>query len=394
MSSVIDAKSILESFDQLKADRATPMADEMLSVKSAIYTDTGHFENELENLITSRPQLAGTSGMLPEAGSVFDVSLGGVPIIVVRDEKGEVNAFVNACRHRGSPLVTSPGRVDRVLRCPYHAWSFKLDGSLQAMGGHCGGFDALDKASYSLVALPVREANGLIWVLPSPATPSQQVQWPDTNDFVGRELEHFGLPGHRIFKRRKDRFKANWKLILDTFTETYHISALHRDSIHPIYHTWPNLYAEQADFTRIVTFRRKLDELRKDVPEVSNDLLLANTIWSYFGPNAVLTRPIDHFELWQVEPVSVDECEVTLTMLVPDDDSVTKEQESQWHYSWDLVCAVVHEEDFKNQQSIQASLAKGLMDRLVFGRNEPGLIHFHKRNLEKLGLLEAMTIPA
>ena len=121
--------------------------------------------------------------------------------------------------------------------------------------------------------------------------------------------------------------------------------------------------------------------------------MLANTIWSYFGPNAVLTRPIDHFELWQVEPIAVDECEVSLTMLVPNDDSVTLEQESQWNYSWDLVCAVVHEEDFKNQQSIQSSLAKGLMDRMVFGRNEPGLIHFHKRNLEKLGLLESMSLP-
>ena len=118
---------------------------------ASVYASAEHFDAEMRVLFEGMPQLAGLSCDVREPGSYLTITLGRVPVAVVRQDDGSLRAFVNACRHRGSVLLREGlGEGLRKIQCPYHAWTYGLDGCLKAFPGAGAGFDDVDKSTHGL----------------------------------------------------------------------------------------------------------------------------------------------------------------------------------------------------------------------------------------------------
>src|SRR5687767_10263834 len=114
-------RTLLRRLLDLRAQGTTSMADSVRWQSTTTYTDPAQFEAERRHLFASRPLIAGLSCDLPDPGSYLTVDLDATPALVVRDERGGVGAFVNACRHRGAPVAAGCGHAGRAFKCPFHA---------------------------------------------------------------------------------------------------------------------------------------------------------------------------------------------------------------------------------------------------------------------------------
>ena len=131
------------------------------SLDAGFYTDPAVYEKDLAEVFFRHWIYAGHASRLPEAGSYFLFELGGESIILVRGRDGEIRALANVCRHRGSRLCTAPaGRVAAFV-CPYHAWTYGLDGRLRSRRAMPADFDP---ARYGLKALRCEVFHGMIFI--------------------------------------------------------------------------------------------------------------------------------------------------------------------------------------------------------------------------------------
>ena len=196
------------------------------------YTSESIREAEIARLFRPLPLIAGHGSELG-AGQVLAHDDYGVPLLLTRDADGRFRAFLNVCRHRGMRLVAATGKAEprASVVCPYHGWTYKLDGALRHRL-HAEAFDECSAADTRLVALPCEERHGLLWVVPTPEATIDVAAWLDGLD---GELPFFGIDGLRHFRTVRAEYPANWKLIVDAFLEAYHIRVLHKDTIYPFF---------------------------------------------------------------------------------------------------------------------------------------------------------------
>ena len=158
---------------------------------------------------------------LAESGDAIPVTAAGVPIVVLRAENGEIRAFHNVCRHRATILLQEPAKGLKHLQCPYHAWTYSLDGSLQATPYFDGTPDSsgadLDRSQYGLVPVKCGVWNHIVFVnLDGNAPPLGEVVRPADEEYAPLDIDDLRL-GHRLTWE----FDANWKLVFDNW-EVYH----------------------------------------------------------------------------------------------------------------------------------------------------------------------------
>lgn len=208
-------------------DRGAVTSDPMTSptLPSRYYTDQAIYERELERVHQKSWCYVGHVCDVAETGMYFTDEIGGEPIVVVRGADDEVRAFYNVCSHRGHELVTGRGRLkSKAFVCPYHAWMFRLDGTLHSarMTEHVPSFD---KSLYSLKQLPIAFAAGLIFV----NVDRNCAPFEEEMKGFGDSLEHFlsGLEEFIVAERLHYDIKANWKVVVDNFGEAYHIPIAH-----------------------------------------------------------------------------------------------------------------------------------------------------------------------
>ena len=115
--------------------RSCSLADAVMHIDVAEYRDPILFQRECETLFRNHAQFVGPSCLLPEPGDFYAFSDTGMPVLVVRRADGSLGAFLNICSHRGAPLAQGRGqaRKQRLLSCPYHGWTYDLDGQLTAV---------------------------------------------------------------------------------------------------------------------------------------------------------------------------------------------------------------------------------------------------------------------
>jgi len=341
---------------------------------ASCYTDQAHFERERQLLFRQGPVFFGLATELSEPGAYRTDTVGGVPIAVVRQADGTLRALVNICRHRGAPVVAphTTGRVARSFTCPYHGWVFGADGSLLGRPLTAGAFDDVT-ANCDLHQVAVAERHGLIFVRPGGQEPI------DVDGFLSGaqdDLGDFGLQNYVHIESRTSTFHMNWKLVLDTFSESYHIRTLHRDSIAPRFNSDCVIFDPFGRHCVSIGLRADvLDETHKPVEEWS--LLPYGTIQYFLVPSGLVVHQLDHVEVWRVEPVDVRTTRVTTSMFAPTPPETEKAMR-YWVKNLDLLLQVTTTEDFPLMEQIQANLDSGAMPELVYGRNEPPLIHFHR----------------
>ncbi|MGA6970192.1 MAG: Rieske (2Fe-2S) protein, partial [Candidatus Binatus sp.] len=168
-----------------------PMAERFTRNDTSAYTSPERAAREREVLFRHHPIVAGFSSQIPNPGDYLIEDLAPVPILVVRNASGELRAFVNICRHRGAKLVAGCGHTAKLFSCPYHAWSYDIDGRLVAIPDDYG-FEGLDRAASGLVALPVAEKYGLIFVTPAPGD-ATDIDIDTMLAGLGDDIESYGI---------------------------------------------------------------------------------------------------------------------------------------------------------------------------------------------------------
>lgn len=197
-----------------------------------VYSDPSIYAREQERIFGGRSwNYVGLTSEIPRSGDFLQTYVGENPVVVVRDQAGKIRVFVNRCTHRGSQFCVEPrGHADSFI-CPYHQWTFDLEGSLKAVpfrrgiGGKGGMSDGFDPAQHGLEQLTVAERHGVVFAsYAKDIEPLETYLGPTILSYFdrvcdGRPLEVIGTMRHRI--------AANWKLQVENLKDTVHAALLH-----------------------------------------------------------------------------------------------------------------------------------------------------------------------
>ena len=191
------------------------------TLEQPFYTHPGVFARDVERIIARKWLFADHVSRIPNPGNYFIYEVAGESIIVVRDREGEVRAFFNVCRHRGSQICTEPeGTVARFV-CPYHAWSYGLDGHCIRARGMPAEFDP---EPYGLHPCQVRVLHGLIYLcLDADGAPD----FDAIAQNVGAYIAPYRIERAKIVHRETFPTSANWKLVVENFRECAHCLPAH-----------------------------------------------------------------------------------------------------------------------------------------------------------------------
>ncbi len=186
------------------------------------YTDPEILRSEHRTVFAGAWHYVGHLGDLPDPGTYFPAIAGNLPVVVTRDAAGDLRALANVCRHRGAVVCEAPGARDQ-LRCPYHAWTYSLDGALQN-APRAEREEGFTYEAHALRPLPLGRWGPFLFVAAGePETPFEE--WVgDVRDRVAELLEVADL---RFLQRTTGDYRANWKVCVENFLECYHCRLAH-----------------------------------------------------------------------------------------------------------------------------------------------------------------------
>ncbi len=189
------------------------------------YYDPHYAELEIEKMWLKRWLCACREEDVPNVGDRVPFEVGRLSFLIVRTEQNQLKAFYNSCLHRGTKLCTQ-GETSDVIRCPYHAWEWKLDGSLSRIPSHWD-FDSLNRGNASLREVKVDTWGGFIFInADEVAPPLFEALGPLPEHFADYDLEARYTAAH--FRKL---VPANWKLIQEAFMEAYHVIGIHPEAV-------------------------------------------------------------------------------------------------------------------------------------------------------------------
>ena len=354
---------------------STALAPQMYRNPVSVYSDPGRAALEHERLFRGLPLFMAMSCRLPEPGDFLAEELAGVPVLLVRGKDKEVRAFANICRHRGAPVATGSGKA-RVFSCPYHGWTYALDGSLAGMPEQAA-FPGVDKATHGLMPLSAGERHGMIFV--SLARGGEQAIDVDAHlGGLGPELAAYGFEAYSFFASQLMTPAINWKFGIDTFLEAYHLPALHRATVAPLIRG--NLGAFDAFGAHgRMTFARFSSQAWDEQPDTQWEVLPHIIPVYRLLPNTIVVFQSDHLETWRMFPGETpDRSLIEFAFYVPEAPASDKAR-AYWKKNYDLAIRTVLEEDFALGERMQRAFMSGMQSEVYYGRNEPALINFHQQ---------------
>jgi phenylpropionate dioxygenase-like ring-hydroxylating dioxygenase large terminal subunit len=366
----------LELIDLLHAqiDKGeSQMFDSLTRIPVETYFSESKLSDEIDSLFKRYPLALGMSHELPGPGHYLTNDRAGVPVLMTRAEDGEVRAFLNVCRHRGAKVVTEEkGEVRKVMSCPYHGWSYGLDGELKHIPTPAA-FEDVDRSCHGLRQLPACERHGIVWVQLDPDLPFDV---PETLGELDAEIGNFNIGDYHFYERRVIEQPFNWKIAIDTFLEPYHFGVLHRNSIGPLFFHDLCIAHQYGPHLREIMPRKSIDNLREH-PREEWDLLPHSVLVYVLFPGTIVVVQIDHVELWRFypDPTNPAQCTMTMDFLVPDPVETDEERE-HWRKNMELLMMTVMDEDFPTGVTIQRGLKSGAQTHVTFGRNEAALAMF------------------
>lgn len=190
------------------------------------YTDSAVYAHERATVFAHSWYLAGLAQQVESPGQWITVDVAGESVIVICAADGELRAFFNVCRHRGSQICDgASGAADRVLMCPYHAWCYNFDGQLVATPRV--GREELDRTQLSLRPVHVDRWQGLVFVNLDRGSPMPLRDWLSEQRDEPLNLERFELGQLRLAVTTEAIVQANWKVIIENYCECLHCPTVH-----------------------------------------------------------------------------------------------------------------------------------------------------------------------
>jgi Rieske 2Fe-2S family protein len=277
----------------------------------------------MDRIFSSMWLAVGRVDHLPAAGDFVRRDVAGASVLVVRDRKGAVRAFHNVCRHRGTELCDQvAGRFSGSIQCPYHAWTYDLDGTLigaplmeptaprtNRSAGAPGGVDGFSRQDYPLHSVACEVWDGHIFINLSPAAAPLAAQLGD----LPHRFAAWGMADLRSVRRIDYDVRANWKLIVQNYNE-----CLHCPVIHPLLNRMHNyLGADNVPSTETycggaMGFNQGVETLSTDgkrrralLPGLTGN---QQHIVNYFAiyPNLLLTLHPDYMSTVTIWPQAID----------------------------------------------------------------------------------------
>jgi Rieske 2Fe-2S family protein len=200
-------------------------ASEATTLPQQYYTDPEHFRREMEAIHFDMWLCAGRAHQIPNPGDYFTRRVANASVIIVRDEQGGIRAFHNVCRHRGTQLCKQEsGTFSGSIQCGYHAWTYKLDGEL-LRAPHMEKVEGFCEADYPLNRVAAEVWDGHIFINLS----AHPIPFSEHLAGLDQKFRPWRMEELQMVERRAYHLKANWKLIIQNYSE-----CLHCPNVHPL----------------------------------------------------------------------------------------------------------------------------------------------------------------
>jgi phenylpropionate dioxygenase-like ring-hydroxylating dioxygenase large terminal subunit len=291
---------------------ATPPAPAPIAaaLEPRLYTDPSLQEAEQRLIFERTWQLAGHVSALPGPGSYMTARAGSQPVLVVRDEHHRLRAYRNVCRHRGSRLLSGSGQCKAAIRCRYHGWTYRFDGTLIGVPEGLAFGEQLDKDALGLMPARVEELCGLVFVNLDPdAAPLAEL----VGDLPQR-LAPYRIETLRSFAPGGGTQPANWKVVADNYLEGYHIPIAHPGLMRMLdykryeveigeHHVWFDAPLRAKPSSN--RLERLYANLVTPMPGLGDQ---DRAIWRYvfIYPNTTIDLYPDQVNTWQMLPDGID----------------------------------------------------------------------------------------
>jgi nitrite reductase/ring-hydroxylating ferredoxin subunit len=328
------------------------------------YYSQQRFDDEIA-LLKRLPVAYCPSGALPDKGSYIARSSAGTPLVAVRGLDGEVRAFINACRHRGMQVAKGSG-CSRAFVCPYHAWTYNLEGDLKNIPGQ-EGFPGIDPEQHGLVEVSAREKGGIVYVMQ---------QGEITEDMLEDCLDYFS-PEQQMFETEEMVDEANWKILNETLMEGYHIKSLHSETFYPYGLDNINLVETYGANSRVTFPFRRIEKMRDIAPDQRRIDGLVTSVYLLF-PTASVSVLSKHTNLAILEPLSPTSSRWVLYRMVNraiDGKDIPLEEAQRDAL---FVGDSGQNEDREAARAIQQSVSSNANTHFTFGHFESAIVNFHQ----------------
>ncbi|MCE2517909.1 MAG: aromatic ring-hydroxylating dioxygenase subunit alpha [Alphaproteobacteria bacterium] len=275
------------------------------------YSDPSLFEIEKKHVLSAGWMCSGHSSEIPKPGMYYTVTLADEAVVVLRDRDGKLRAYSNVCRHRGMKLVEGAGKA-MVLTCPYHAWSYHLDGTLNK-APYMDEVESFDPAACSLPEFKVEEWMGFIFVNISgdaaPLAPGMAALEP--------HLANYRPEDRHTVPTWMETWQVNWKSLIENFMEGYHLSVTHAKTLDHI--TPTELCEKLAKSTQFTAYRsnyRPEAEQRKPYPAELTEKERRSSVLFTVYPNFLITVGPNCAVFLILLPEAAEEVNIKMGVLV------------------------------------------------------------------------------
>jgi len=201
-------------------------ADVAATLPSWCYTSQAFYDREREEIFLKTWNCVGHQSRVPLPGSYFAFEFVGVPVVITRGEDNRIRAFVNACRHRGGEVAPEGEGTCKILKCPYHAWSFSLTGDLVATP-FFEESDVFKKADYGLKPIKLEVWCGFMWI-------NFDENSADLHSYLGdlpQRVAQWNADDMIVASRSTYNIKTNWKQYYENFSDPYHVPFVHKSTL-------------------------------------------------------------------------------------------------------------------------------------------------------------------
>jgi len=369
-------KDILGSYNA-----AAPLA-EAYTIPAAWYTDKRVAEVELRNVFSRNWQVVGRVAQVEKPGEYVTATVANEPIVVVRGSDGKLRAFYNVCRHHAMTVMNEPCGQAQHMRCPYHGWTYNLEGELRGMT-EFDGVKNFERADNGLVPVRVETWENFAFVnLEANAAP--------LTDFLGALVglaKPLGFGGLKFVERRSYIQNCNWKVYVDNFLDGgYHVPHMHKGLNSVLDYT--NYTIENVDRCCVQSSPVSVDTKSEASAAATRKGDRAFYFWQY--PNFMLNWYEGYLDTNLVLPLSVDRCEVIFDFYFGDtsEDNMAYVRESMG------VSEIVQQEDMVICDGVQRGLgSRAYQAGRLSVRREAGEHLFHRLLAADLKDSRAATAP-
>ncbi|WP_153506554.1 aromatic ring-hydroxylating oxygenase subunit alpha [Cumulibacter manganitolerans] len=348
------------------------------------YRDPDLAALERDRIFGQVPTIVAHGSELPEPHDFITLQMPRNRVIISRQKDGSVRAVVNACRHRGAMLENKDSGRCRLFSCPYHRWSYETDGTLRAVTRDTT-FGDIDRSQLNLVALPVEERHGFIWLIDNANASIDVAAWLGPR--MDAILASYHLDEYVVSQTAAFEEPVNWKLMQDAFIDGYHVQYAHPNTAGKHVHTNVQVVEDFGNSCRFVSPRKTIDRYLEEDP--GDKSLAKHVIEAHFlSLSSTLLKQPDHFQLLSFRPDAADPArgrmEIRLITRRPEDLGVDRAAwERNRDKNWQILIDVLLDEDFPILRDSQQALLSADAAGMLLGRNE-FVNHVFRRELRRI----------